>query len=97
MEERHAKAREALRGALGEAITHSYIDDPDLIVKTPREAVGRDKATFYAEVDKVQTMADGGIRVVLGLGEDGLKVMQFLARCKQQGIILDIVATARDS
>jgi len=56
-----------------------------------------DRATFYAEVDKVQTMADGGIRVVLGLGEDGLKVMQFLAQCKQKGIVLDIVATARDS
>ena len=66
-------------------------------IDTPQEATGRDKATFYAEVDKVQTMADGSIRVVLGLGEDGLKVMQFLARCKQQGIVLDIVATARES
>jgi len=54
-----------------------------------------DKATFYAEVDKVQTMADGSIRVVLGLGEDGLKVMRFLAGCKQKGIVLDIKATAR--
>ena len=53
-------------------------------------------ARFYAEVDKVQTMADGSIRVVLGLGEDGLKVMQFLAWCNQKGIILDIVATARE-
>ena len=54
-----------------------------------------DRATFYAEVDKVQTMSDGSIRVVLGLGEDGLTVMQFLARCKQKGIVLDIKATAR--
>jgi len=77
--------------------TYTYRDDPDLIVKTPQEAVGRDRATFYAEVDKVQTMADGSIRVVLGLGEDGLKVMQFLAWCNQKGIVLDIVATARDS
>jgi len=77
--------------------THAYVDDPNLLVKITEGVVGRDRATFYAEVDKVQTMADGSIRVVLGLGEDGLKVMQFLARCKQQGIILDIVATARES
>ena len=59
------------------------------------EKVEKDKATFYAEVDRVQTMADGSIRVVLGLGEDGLRVMQFLARCKQKGIVLDIVATVK--
>jgi len=60
------------------------------------ERVEKGIIKFYAEVDKVQTTADSGIRVVLGLGEDGLAVMQFLARCKQQGIVLDIVATARE-
>ena len=81
-EEKMVQDRQGVRGGFGEI--HTY-----------EEKVEEDKATFYAEVDKVQTMADGSIRVVLGLGEDGLKVMQFLARCKQKGIILDIKATAR--
>ena len=48
--------------------------------------------TFKAEVAKVQTMADGGVRVVLDLGEDGRRVMEALTECKQQGYYLAIEA-----
>ena len=52
---------------------------------------------FKAEVAKVQTMADGGVRVVLDLGEDGRRVMEALTECKQKGIVLDIDAVTRKS
>ena len=47
---------------------------------------------FKAEVAKVQTMADGGVRVVLDLGEDGRRVMEALTECKQNGVYLAIEA-----
>ena len=47
---------------------------------------------FYAEVAKVQTMADGGVRVVLDLGEDGRRVMEALSECKQNGVVLKVEA-----
>ena len=50
---------------------------------------------FYVEVAKVQTMADGGVRVVLDLGEDGRKVMEALTECKQNGMVLDVKAAPR--
>ncbi|MBU0792113.1 MAG: hypothetical protein KKC55_16825 [Gammaproteobacteria bacterium] len=50
---------------------------------------------FYAEVAKVQTMADGGVRVVLDLGEEGRKVMEALTECKQNGKVLDVEAVPR--
>ena len=53
------------------------------------------KIEFYAEVAKVQTMADGGVRVVLDLGEDGRKVMESLTACKQNGVVLDVEATPK--
>ena len=48
---------------------------------------------FKAEVAKVQTMADGGVRVVLDLGEDGRRVMEALTKHKQDGHFLAIEAT----
>uniref|UniRef100_A0A6M3MAV0 Uncharacterized protein n=1 Tax=viral metagenome TaxID=1070528 RepID=A0A6M3MAV0_9ZZZZ len=50
---------------------------------------------FYAEVNKVQTTLDG-VRVVLDLGEPGVKVMEALTECKQKGVVLDIVATRQE-
>ena len=47
---------------------------------------------FKAEVAKVQTMADGGVRVVLDLGEDGRRVMEALTKHKQDGHFLAIEA-----
>ena len=38
-------------------------------------------------------MADGGVRVVLDLGEDGRRVMEALTECKQNGVYLAIEAT----
>ena len=66
-------------------------------VEAVRTGSGQEKglAKFYAEVAKVQTMADGGVRVVLDLGEDGRKVVEFLVWCKQKGIVLDIDAVTR--
>lgn len=52
---------------------------------------------FTAEVAKVTTLADGGIRVVLDLGEDGCQVMRVLAECKQNGVALDVRATPSEA
>jgi len=49
--------------------------------------------TFPAEVYKVQTLVDGGIRVTLDLPESGADVMGELAKCQQNGIILKVEAT----
>ena len=48
---------------------------------------------FKAEVAKVQTTTDGGIRLTLDLPEDGRKVMADLADCQQNGVYLTIEAT----
>ena len=47
---------------------------------------------FKAEVAKVQTTTDGGIRLTLDLPEDGREVMADLANCQQNGVYLTIVA-----
>ena len=47
---------------------------------------------FYVEVAKVQAMDDGGVRVMLDLGEDGRRVMEALTECKQNGVYLAIEA-----
>lgn len=56
--------------------------------------MAKDKAviTFPAEVKKVQTLVDGGIRVTLDLPESGVEIMGDLAKCQQNGIILKIQA-----
>ena len=48
---------------------------------------------FKAEVKKVQTTTDGGIRLTLDLPEDGREVMADLAECQQKGYYLAIEAT----
>lgn len=52
--------------------------------------------TFPAEVYKVQTLVDGGIRVTLDLPESGADVMGELAKCQQNGIVLEIEAKKSD-
>ena len=47
---------------------------------------------FKAQVSKVQTLADGGIRVTLDLSETDIKQAGELMRVKQAGAILEIVA-----
>lgn len=52
-----------------------------------------DPITFWASVQKVQTLADGGIRVTLDLPEQCVLQMAELAACKIHGRVLDIEAT----
>ena len=47
---------------------------------------------FTASVARVQTMADGGLRVVLDLPETAIKQAGELMQVKQNGAILDIAA-----
>ena len=72
---------------------NAYIDEPDLRIIGRRKQVESLPIKFMAEVAKVQTMADGGVRVVLDLGEDGRKIMEPLTECKQNGVCLSIEAT----
>lgn len=51
---------------------------------------------FSAAVNKVQTMADGGIRVVLDLPETEIASMAQLAACQVDKIYLNITCTAVD-
>jgi len=51
-----------------------------------------EKIKFQAEVIRVQTMADGAIRVVLDMAEDNIMQMSQLAECKRWGAVLNIVA-----
>jgi len=52
-----------------------------------------DAITFWAAVQKVQTLADGGIRVTLDLPEQCIMQMAELAACKVHGRILDVSVT----
>jgi len=47
--------------------------------------------TFVAEVAKVQTLADGGIRLTLDLGESDTMQMAQLAMCQQFGVLLSVI------
>lgn len=55
-------------------------------------AAWKNAITFEAEVKKVQTITDGGIRLTLDLPESGRRVMADLAECQQNGVILTIEA-----
>ena len=48
---------------------------------------------FGAEVKKVQTTTDGGIRLTLDLPEQARNVMADLAECQQNGVYLVIEVT----
>jgi hypothetical protein len=47
---------------------------------------------FTAQVSKVTTMADGGLRVVLDMAETEIEVAKQFMQVKQAGAILEIVA-----
>lgn len=49
---------------------------------------------FVATVNKVQTLADGGIRVSFDLSEADTLQMAQLAECKRFGAVLDVVVKA---
>jgi hypothetical protein len=52
-----------------------------------------DPITFYASIQKVQTMVDGGLRVWLDLPEDAIMQVAELMVCKRHGVVLNFVAT----
>lgn len=49
---------------------------------------------FKAQVAKVQTMVDGGIRVILDLPEDAIDTATKMMQAKQAGAVLEIAAIA---
>ena len=49
---------------------------------------------FIAEVAKVQTLVDGGIRLTLDMPESAREHMAELARCQQEGVVLRVKAQA---
>ena len=67
-----------------------------------REIIGKNEAgletiKFDAVVNKLQTLADGGIRVSLDLPETSIPQMAMLAETKRQGVPLSFEATASTS
>ena len=56
-----------------------------------------DEIKFYAAVNAVKTLADGGIRVYLDLPEDAIVTAAELMACKRHGTVINIVATPRDN
>ena len=49
---------------------------------------------FKAQVSKVQTLADGGIRITLDISENDIKQAGELMQVKQAGAILEVAAVA---
>lgn len=51
---------------------------------------------FWAIIGKVQTMADGGIRVYLDLPETAIVEMAELAAYKINGVVVDVTVEPRE-
>jgi hypothetical protein len=51
-----------------------------------------DVIKFQAQVAKVQTMADGGLRIILDLAETEIQTATKMMQAKQAGAILEIAA-----
>lgn len=49
--------------------------------------------TFPANVYKVQTLSDGGIRVTLDMPETEIMALAWLAQCQVQGVVLSLCCT----
>ena len=49
-----------------------------------------DPITFPAQIVKVQTLADGGLRITLDLPETAILAAAHLMECKRQGIPGDV-------
>lgn len=56
-----------------------------------------DEIKFYAAVNAVKTLADGGIRVYLDLPEDATDIAYTLMECKRVGMVLDFVVAEHQS
>ena len=53
--------------------------------------------SFPAQVYKVQTLADGGVRVTLDLPETTIPEMAMLAECQRFGVMLRVNAEPQDN
>lgn len=53
-----------------------------------------DAIRFSAQVSKVTTLSDGGLRVVLDMAENEIEVAKSLMEAKRAGAILEIAAVA---
>jgi hypothetical protein len=53
-----------------------------------------EKIEFVAEVVRVKTMADGGLRFELGVGEQYIMQAAQLMECKRFGAVLQVTAEA---
>lgn len=53
-----------------------------------------EKIKFDAVVYKLQTLADGGIRITLDMSESSIPQMAMLAETKRQGLALSFEASA---
>ena len=51
-----------------------------------------DAIRFQAEIYKVQTLADGGLRLTLDLGEQDLKAAVDMMECKKRGALVEFAA-----
>jgi len=54
------------------------------------DTIGDRHIELLAEVVKVQTLCDGGIRVTLDLPESAIAQMAELAKCQQDGVLVKI-------
>ena len=61
------------------------------------DEAGLETIKFDAVVYKLQTLADGGIRLTLDLPETAIPQMAMLAETKRQGVPLSFEATASTS
>jgi len=68
----------------------SATDAGDTLGKSMSES--NEKIEFQAEVIRVQTMADGAIRVIMDMSEDSIMQMAQLAECKRWGAVLNVEA-----
>jgi len=54
-----------------------------------------DPITFYASVQKVQTLADGGLRFTFDAPESAIMPAAELMACKRMGVVVDVVVTVK--
>jgi len=55
-----------------------------------------DPIRFEAAVAKVQTLADGGLRVTFDLGESAIEAVALLMACKRAGVYLSVTCEAQE-
>ena len=51
-----------------------------------------DAIRFQAQIYKVQTLVDGGLRLTLDLGEQDLKAAVDMMECKKRGALVEFAA-----